>query len=170
MITITSHFHHPFQLSKLSSCRDRRKDIKLLNLNLLSLFLEDWIDRVVTTQSILYHYSEKIHLWIFSQCLQDRRPKMTRLKLFVSCSRGKALIIIPSETRPNSDKLFTLLAFVPWWLSPFRKHSVDLGSITLNFLSLLVVANKDPFLKNKSVILENDLKYLIRTYSISFKP
>ena len=59
--SFTSHFHHPFQLSKLSSCRDRRKDIKLLNLNLLSLFLEDWIDRVVTTQSILYHYSEKIH-------------------------------------------------------------------------------------------------------------
>ena len=99
--SLTSHFHLPFQLSKLFSCRDRRKDTKLLNLNLLSLFLEDWIDRVVTTQSILYHYSEKIHLWIFSQCLQDRRPKMIRLKLFISCSRGKALIIIPSETRPS---------------------------------------------------------------------
>ena len=98
--SLTSHFHLPFQLSKLFSCRDRRKDTKLLNLNLLSLFLEDWIDRVVTTQSILYHYSEKIHLWIFSQCHQDRRPKMIQAKNYLFLAKEEKNFIL-SETWSN---------------------------------------------------------------------
>ena len=58
------------------------------------------------------------------------------------------------------NQLHTLLALVPWWLSPFLKHSVDLGSITLNFLSLLVVANKDPFLIYMNPLLSKNYAYI----------
>ena len=43
--------------------------------------------------------------------------------------------------------ILTLLALLPWWLFPTRKTSLERGSIIRNFLSLQVVARREPVLK-----------------------
>ena len=43
--------------------------------------------------------------------------------------------------------ILTLLALLPWWLLPTRKTSLERGSIIRNFLSLQVVARREPVLR-----------------------
>ena len=47
--------------------------------------------------------------------------------------------------------ILTLLALLPWWLFPTRKTSLERGSIIRNFLSLQVVARREPVLKENHV-------------------
>ena len=52
--------------------------------------------------------------------------------------------------------ILTLLALLPWWLLPTRKTSLERGSIIRNFLSLQVVARREPVLR-----IENSKSYFL---------
>ena len=142
-------------------CRGHRKGITHQNFqSLLFLSRVDSINHAETTHSILGHCNERIQLCIFCQYLPSRRPKYTQTLIFDNYITFLWILRHRLTKVLIKNQLHTLLALVPWWLSPFLKHSVDLGSITLNFLSLLVVANKDPFLIYMNPLLLKNYAYI----------